>query len=196
MNIEKIKLNYDFSDLEGFIGSETMYYHYKKHYQKYINNTIELTKGTKYENCSIMDIVNLVDDMTIDNPIYKNAAQVLNHKMYFEQFTYEHMDIPLRLKGKINDKFGTFMNFVIEFEKECKNLFGSGYIWLVEDVKGDLSIMSTTNANNPITVACNPILCIDLWEHAYYLDYKNDRITYVENFWKFIDWNVINNRLR
>lgn len=196
MKIEKIKLNYDFSDLEGFISSETMYYHYNKHYQKYIDNTIELTKGTKYEDYSIMDIVNLVDNITIDNPIYKNAAQILNHKMYFEQFTYEPIVINNRLLNKINDKFGTFVNFVIEFEKECKNFFGSGYVWLVEDVKGDLSIMTTTNANNPITVAYNPILCIDLWEHAYYLDYKNDRTTYVENFWKFINWNIINERLR
>ena len=196
MNIKKIELSYDFSDLEGFIGSETMYYHYKKHYQKYIDNTIELTKGTKYEDCSIMDIVNLVDDITIDNPIYKNAAQVLNHKLYFEQFSLKITDIPLRIKEKINEKYGSLIHFINEFEKECNKFFGSGYVWLVEDVKGDLTLISTTNANNPITVAYNPILCIDLWEHAYYLDYKNDRKTYIENFWQYIDWSVINDRLR
>ena len=196
MYIEKIDLKYNPSDLEGFISSETIYYHYNKHYQKYIDNTIELTKGTKYEDCSIMDIVNLVDDITIDSPVYKNAAQVLNHKLYFEQFSLKITDIPLRIKDRINEKYGSLIHFINEFEKECNNFFGSGYVWLVENVKGDLSIMSTTNADNPITVAYNPILCIDLWEHAYYLDYKNDRKTYIENFWKYIDWNVINERLR
>ena len=183
-------LPYDLGELEPYISKTTLDYHYGKHHQAYVNNLNNLIKGTAFEDASLVDIVK-----HSEGGIFNNGAQVYNHTFYFEALQANGEGEPKeKLAEVINYTYGSFQNFKEEFSKAGAGLFGSGWVWLVVDAGGKLSIVKKSNAGTPLRDGYKPILTMDVWEHAYYLDTKNARPKYIENFWKLINWDLIEKR--
>jgi superoxide dismutase, Fe-Mn family len=190
MAFELPKLPYGKNALEPFISEKTIDFHYGKHHQAYVNNVNNLIDGTKFENASLEEII-----MKADGGIFNNGAQVWNHTFYFMQFNPDGCKEPKdELKAAINATFGSFETFKEEFSKAAATLFGSGWAWLVKNANGELEIVQTGNAGNPLRDGKTPLLTCDVWEHAYYLDKQNARPKYIEDFWKIVDWKVISER--
>ncbi|MCY1720835.1 superoxide dismutase [Prolixibacteraceae bacterium Z1-6] len=184
------ELPYAQDALEPYISEKTFEYHYGKHHQAYVTNLNNLTKGTEFENAGLEEIIEKAE-----GGIFNNGAQVWNHTFYFMQFNPDGCDAPKDgLKVAIEEKFGSFEGFKEDFTKAAATLFGSGWAWLVVDEKGELEIVQTSNAANPMRDGKKPILTCDVWEHAYYIDKKNARPKYIEDFWKVVDWKVISER--
>ncbi len=176
--------------LEPFVSAQTLEFHHWKHHQAYVNNLNNLIVGTEFENASLEEIINKAD-----GGIFNNGAQVYNHTFYFEQFSADGCKDPKDgLKSAIIEKFGSVEEFKEQFSKSAATLFGSGWAWLVIDENGELEIVQSSNAGNPIRIGKKPILTCDVWEHAYYLDKQNMRPKYIEDFWKILDWKVISER--
>lgn len=192
MKHELIKLPYEANALEPVISQKTIEFHHGKHLQVYVNNLNNLIAGTKYENMSLEDIVK-----DSEGGIFNNAGQILNHNMYFQQFSPDANGRPDEiLLEAIQAEWQTFENFQKEFNAAAASLFGSGWVWLAADKDKKLSIQKESNAGNPLTKGLQPILCFDVWEHAYYLDYQNRRADHISALWNIIDWNVIEERYR
>lgn len=190
IKFELINLPYNISDLEPIISEKTIELHYGKHLQTYVNNLNKLIVGTKYEN---MDLEEIVKES--DGNIFNNAGQILNHNMYFMQFSKNPTITPSgKLLQAINKEWGSFDKFKTEFENAGVTIFGSGWVWLASDKDGKLSIVKEINAGNPITKGLIPILCFDVWEHAYYVDYQNRRADHLKKLWNIIDWKIIEER--
>lgn len=190
-----ISLPYAPNALEPVISQETIEFHYGKHLQTYVDNLNKLIAGTEYESMPLEEIV-----CKAQGGIYNNAGQILNHNLYFTQFTpvnelsNERMS-ELEIMKAIERDFGSFDAFKAEFEQKGVTLFGSGWVWLSADKDGKLVITQETNANNPITKGLKPLLTMDVWEHAYYIDYRNRRAAHLQALWQIINWEVINQRL-
>lgn len=184
------KLPYALNGLEPFISQKTLEFHFGKHHQAYLTNLNKLIKGTAFESASIEDIVK-----HSEGGIFNNGAQVYNHSFYFMALIPNGTAEP---QGKLGEKieacFGSFAAFKEEFSLAGASLFGSGWVWLVADVHGKLKIVKKSNAGNPITDGMIPLMTMDVWEHAYYLDTQNARPKYIENFWKLVNWKVIETR--
>lgn len=192
MKHELIKLPYEANALEPVISQKTIEFHHGKHLQAYVNNLNNLIAGTKYENMSLEEIVK-----DSEGGIFNNAGQILNHNMYFQQFSPDANGRPDEiLLEAIQAEWQTFENFQKEFNAAAASLFGSGWVWLAADKDKKLSIQKESNAGNPLTKGLQPILCFDVWEHAYYLDYQNRRADHIAALWNIIDWNVIEERYR
>lgn len=184
------KLPYANDALEPVISEKTIEFHYGKHHQAYVNNLNGLIEGTEFEKAGLEDIVKKAE-----GGIFNNGAQVWNHTFYFMQFSPDGCKEPKdELKAAIDAKFGSFDAFKEAFSKAAATLFGSGWAWLVVDEKGELEIVQTSNAGNPLRDGKKPLLTCDVWEHAYYLDKQNARPAYVADFWKIIDWKVVSER--
>uniref|UniRef100_UPI0032175782 superoxide dismutase n=1 Tax=uncultured Draconibacterium sp. TaxID=1573823 RepID=UPI0032175782 len=184
------ELPYAQDALEPYISEKTFEYHYGKHHQAYVNNLNSLIQGTEFENSTLEDII-----VKAEGGIFNNGAQVWNHTFYFMQFSPDGCDAPKDgLKVAIEAKFGSIEGFKEDFSKAAATLFGSGWAWLVVDKNGELEIVQTSNAANPLRDGKKPILTCDVWEHAYYIDKKNARPKYIEDFWKILDWKVISER--
>jgi len=176
--------------LEPVISQKTIEFHYGKHHQAYVNNLNNLIPGTKFENADLLTIIK-----EADGGIFNNGAQVWNHTFYFEAFSPKPKLMPEgKLLEAIQQKFGTFDAFKEAFQKTAATLFGSGWAWLVVNKEGQLEIVQTSNAANPIRDGHKPLLTCDVWEHAYYLDYQNRRPDYISEFWKIVDWAVVEKR--
>lgn len=186
--------NYDNRYLNPYLSEETLKYHFERHHIGYANNLIELTKGTLYENQSLIELINLKD--TIEKRIYNNAAQIFNHDFYWNSLTTEKTEINEKLRLLINKSFGDVENFYKSYLQKASELFGSGWSWLVLIKKtSELSIINTNNADLP-PEGMIPILVIDLWEHAYYIDYRNDRKTYIIQIIKnCLNWDFASENL-
>ena len=186
-----IDLPYAIEELEPVISSRTMEFHYGKHLQGYVDNLNKLTSGSIYENWPLERIVRLTG-----GAIFNNAGQVLNHNLYFAQFRppCDESEPAGQLAQAIASQFGGFEEFQLLFEKAGATLFGSGWVWLSTDDKGHLHITQHANADNPLRHGLTPLLTMDVWEHAYYLDYQNRRPDHLKALWQIIDWNVINDR--
>ncbi len=191
-------LNYWADALEPFISSETFEYHHLKHHKTYVDNLNNLIKWTELEN---MTLDELIVSQERWKGIFNNAAQVWNHTFYFEQFAKHWADTPSwRLMDMILNKWWDFETFKSEFSKMAVSNFWSWWTWLTLDKSSNiLNIWNTSNANTPLTSTIDewiliPILTCDVWEHAYYIDYRNRRAEYLENFWKIIDWKIIDSR--
>lgn len=183
-------LPYKAEDLEPFISKRTFEIHYGKHHQTYVNNLNKLIEGTKFEGVSLEAIV-----IESEGGIFNNAAQVWNHSFYFESFTASPGGEPQdELERAIDRDFGSFEKFRDEFSKAATTLFGSGWAWLVKNNDGILDIIQESNAGNPMRNGLIPILTLDVWEHAYYLDYQNRRPEYIESYWKILNWPLISSR--
>lgn len=184
------KLNYALNALEPHISQETMEYHYGKHLQGYVNNLNSLIPGTKFENATLEDII-----MKADGAIFNNGAQVWNHTFYFDTFSPTPQKEPKgALRAAIDKEWGSFDAFKEAFAKAAAGLFGSGWVWLAKDNAGKLSIVAKSNAGNPLRDGLTPLMGMDVWEHAYYLDYRNRRADSVKATWEIIDWKVVEPR--
>lgn len=185
-----IQLPYATDALEPVISKETIDYHYGKHLQGYVNNLNKLIAGTKFENAPLEIIVT-----ESDGSLFNNAGQTLNHNLYFTQFSPEGGGKPVgKLADAINKKWGSFENFQKAFTDAGNGLFGSGWVWLAKDKKGDLFITQEINGSNPIVKGLTPLLGFDVWEHAYYIDYRNNRAGHINALWDIINWETVNQR--
>jgi len=188
MQFELPKLNFSMESITDFLSTETICYHYGKHHQTYITNLNNLIKGTALENSTIEEII-----FKSSGEIYNNAAQSWNHTFYWMTLTEKVSalkDNPFMLK-EINSQFGNLDVFRNNFLDTAKSLFGSGWTWLVRNQAGKLSFVNTTNADQPRGENIVPLMVCDNWEHAYYIDYRNARITYLQAFWNHIDWDFV-----
>ncbi len=173
--------------LEPVISAETIEYHYGKHHQTYVTNLNNLIQGTEFENASLEDIVK-----KSSGGIFNNAAQVWNHTFYWNGFKPNGGGEPTgELAEAINKAFGSFEEFKKQFTQKAITTFGAGWAWLVKNTDGSLSLESTSNAETPLTKGQTPLLTIDVWEHAYYVDYRNARPKYAEEFWNIINWDFV-----
>ncbi|RAX51914.1 superoxide dismutase [Helicobacter sp. 16-1353] len=178
------QLPYDKNAFNGeFISDRTIDYHYSKHHQTYVNNLNNLIKGGEFENKSLYEIV-----MNAKGGIFNNAAQIYNHDFYWDCISPKKTDISNELKSAIDRDFGSFDKFKEAFLSQATSLFGSGWCWVVLNADNKLEIVQTTNADTPPTKNNVPILVVDVWEHAYYIDYKNLRAKYLEEFFNHINW--------
>ncbi len=184
------ELNYGLNELAPVISQETMEFHYGKHHQAYVSNLNGLIQGTEFENAGLETIV-----LKAEGAIFNNAAQVWNHSFYFGSFSPGGPGVPSGALAKaINSSFGSTDAFREQFTKAAATLFGSGWAWLVADSDGSLKIVQEPNAGNPLLKGLKPILTCDVWEHAYYIDYRNRRPDYIKAFWDILDWDAIGKR--
>jgi len=187
MTHELPPLPYAKDALEPVISAETIDFHYGKHHQAYVTNLNNLVPGTPYENSSLEDIV-----MKADGGIFNNAAQVWNHTFYWKGMSPDGGGEPGgALAAAIDKAFGSFAEFKEAFVKSAAGNFGSGWTWLVKDANGSLAIVNTSNAANPLRDGKKPLLTVDVWEHAYYIDYRNARPKYLDEFWKLVNWDFV-----
>ena len=191
MQHELPKLPYSLDALEPFISKETLEYHHTKHHQTYVNNLNNLIPGTPFEQMSLEEIIN-----SSDGGIFNNAAQIWNHTFYFNCLTPDETTPSNKLEQAIKESFGSKEEFINLFTKSAITTFGSGWAWLIQNTNNSLEIISTSNAATPIADGHNVLLTCDVWEHAYYIDYRNSRPNYMNAFWKLVNWNFINERLR
>ena len=189
--IELMALPYAPEALEPVISKETIAFHHGKHLAGYVNNLNGLLEGSGFEEATLEEIV-----CKATGGILNNAGQILNHELYFGQFTGESMQSTP--KGRIIEAivrdFGSFETFKEEFQKKGATLFGSGWVWLSADKDGKLVITQEANAANPIQKGLKPLLTFDVWEHAYYLDYQNRRPDHLAALWQIVNWEVIEER--
>ena len=180
-------LPYALNALEPHISQKTLEFHYGKHHQTYVDNLNKLVEGTEYEDKSLEEIIK-----TSDGGIFNTAAQVWNHTFYWNCLTDKLQNSPQgQLKEALIRDFGSVDNFVQEFTKQATALFGSGWLWLAKNAEGKLEIIPMSNAGNPLTLGKTPIMVIDVWEHAYYLDKQNARAKYIESYWAIVNWQFI-----
>ncbi|MDD3646780.1 MAG: Fe-Mn family superoxide dismutase [Candidatus Gracilibacteria bacterium] len=191
MKFELPQLPYSKDALEPYITRETLEYHHGKHHQAYVNNLNNLIAGSEFENMELEEIIK-----KSSGGIFNNAAQVWNHTFYWNCLSPNGGEKPTgKLLEKINSSFGSFEEFKEKFSSAAVSNFGSGWTWLVEKNDGSLEIVSTSNAATPLTGSDKILLTIDVWEHAYYIDYRNARPSYVEKFWNIVNWDFVNSRL-
>jgi len=184
MAIELPPLPYARDALAPHISAETLDYHYGKHHQTYVTNLNNLIKGTEFENLDLVAIVK-----KSQGGMFNNAAQIWNHTFYWNSLSPKGGGEPSgKLADAIKKSFGGFAQFKEDFSKTAVGTFGSGWAWLVQRADGSLGLISTSNAATPITGADRPLLTCDVWEHAYYIDYRNARPKYVEAFWNLANW--------
>ena len=187
MKHELPALPYEKNALEPFISAETIDYHYGKHHQTYVTNLNNLIAGTEFENLSLEDIVR-----KSSGGIFNNAAQVWNHTFYWNGMKPNGGGKPTGALAEAIDKaFGSFDAFKEEFSKCAVTTFGSGWAWLVKNADGSLALVSTSNAGCPLTAGQKPLLTVDVWEHAYYIVYRNARPKYVEDFFNVVNWDFV-----
>ena len=194
MKIEMPVLPYADNALEPVISRETIGYHYGKHLQNYVNTLASLVKDTPWSAKSVEE---LVAEMP-EGPLFNNAGQTLNHALYFTQFMPAKADNHPTgtLLELINRDFGSFDTFKEQFTQAALTLFGSGWAWLAQQQDGRLVIRKESNAGNPLRHHETPLLGIDVWEHAYYIDYFNRRADHVQAVWQIINWQVVADRLK
>lgn len=193
MKIEMPTLPYATNALEPVISEQTINFHYGKHLQNYVNTLTSLVKDTEWADKSVEDIVKGAPD----GPLFNNAGQVLNHALYFSQFRSPRQNnLPEgRLLEAINTSFGSFENFKAQFTQAATTLFGSGWAWLAQQEDGKLVITKEANGGNPVRQGLKPIYGLDVWEHAYYLDFQNRRADHIAASWDIADWDVVAGRL-
>lgn len=187
MSFELPKLPYALDALEPHISKETLEYHYGKHHQTYVTNLNNLVKGTDLENKSLEELIK-----TTEGGIFNNAAQVWNHTFYWNCLAPNAGGAPTgKIAEAINKAFGSFEEFKKQFNDAAAKNFGSGWTWLVKKADGSLAIVNTSNASTPVSGEDKPLLTVDVWEHAYYIDYRNARVKYLEEFWALVNWSFV-----
>lgn len=180
-------LPYALDALEPHISKETLEFHYGKHHQTYVTNLNMLIKDTAFADLSLEEIIKQSSE-----GIFNNAAQVWNHSFYWNCLSPNGGGQPAgQLAEAINSTFGSFDKFKEEFTKKAVTTFGSGWGWLVKNADGSLALASTSNAGTPMTSGQTALLTCDVWEHAYYIDYRNARPKYVEAFWNLVNWDFV-----
>ncbi len=187
MKFTQPKLPYAPDALNPVISPTTIDFHYGKHEKAYIDNLNSLIKGTEYEDMPLEEII-----VKSEGKLFNNASQAWNHIFYFFQFSPVGQKEPTgELRKQIEKQFGSFDEFKKQMSEAGATLFGSGWVWLSADSEGKLIISQGKDAENPMRSGLKPILVIDVWEHAYYLDYQNRRAEYLDRIWDIIDWEII-----
>ncbi|NWF35492.1 Fe-Mn family superoxide dismutase [Mariprofundus sp. KV] len=191
MPFELPALPYARDALVPHISEETLDYHYGKHHNTYVTNLNNLIAGTEHENSSLEEII-----LNSTGGLFNNAAQVWNHTFYWNCLSPQGGGEPAgALAEAINETFGSFEVFREKFTTSAATNFGAGWTWLVKNEDGGLEIINTSNAANPMTDGYNPLLTCDVWEHAYYIDYRNARPVYLQAFWKLVNWKFVSDNL-
>ncbi|MGD8569096.1 MAG: Fe-Mn family superoxide dismutase [Gammaproteobacteria bacterium] len=181
------ELPYAMDALQPHISAETLEYHYGKHHATYVDKLNGLIPGTEFESASLEDIIK-----NASGGIFNNGAQIWNHTFYWNCLTPDSSGKPSGdLAKSIDAAFGDFNKFKEQFSQSAANNFGSGWTWLVKNASGEVEIVNTSNAANPMTDNKTPLLTCDVWEHAYYIDYRNARPKYVEAFWNLVNWDFV-----
>lgn len=181
------ELPFAMSDLEPVISKETLEFHYKKHHQGYVDKLNKLIHGTPLERLPLDEVIKKAT-----GSLYNNAAQVWNHNFYWNCLSPNSVEPTTgEFLSSVDHAFGSMTEFQGRFTKAGEDLFGSGYVWLVKDSHDALSIIDGKDAFNPLTEGNRPLLTCDVWEHAYYLDYRNVRKDYLKNFWKIVNWDFV-----
>ena len=192
MAIELPALPYDRAALEPHISGETIDFHYGKHHQAYVDNLNKMIDGTEFADLPLEDIIRKAQ-----GAMFNNAAQVWNHTFYWNCLSPNGGGEPGgKLADAIGKAFGDFAKFKDEFSKVSVGTFGSGWGWLVQRPDGSLALVSTSNAGTPLTGDDTPLLTCDVWEHAYYIDYRNARPKYVESFWNLVNWDFVASNMK
>jgi Fe-Mn family superoxide dismutase len=192
MSFELPKLPYAMNALAPYISEETLQYHYGKHHRAYVNKLNELIQDNEYSELSLEQIIK----KSLSGPIFNNAAQDWNHTFYWHCMTPQGGGEPTgKLADAIKKYFGSFAEFQKKFGAAALGQFGSGWAWLTKNSAGELEISSTSNAGTPMTENKKALLTCDVWEHAYYIDTRNERAKYVDNFWKVVNWNFVTEQL-
>ena len=185
-------LPYNDAALEPVISCETVDVHYRRHEQAYINKLNDMIAGTKYEDMSLEDVI-----ISSSGALFNNASQSWNHIFYFNTFSPHAKHRPTgNLMKAIERHWETFENFCEIFVQTGMSLFGSGWVWLCSDDKGHLGIRALSNAGNPLIEGLTPLLTFDVWEHAYYIDYRNRRDSHLQRLWQIVDWSVVESRYK
>ena len=183
------ELPYAMDALQPHISRETLEYHYGKHHNAYVNNLNNIIKGTEFQDQNLEDIIK-----KSSGGIFNNAAQVWNHTFYWHCMSPNSEGHPAgNLAKAIEAKFGTFDDFKKQFSQTAATLFGSGWAWLVKNQDGSIELMATGNAGTPMTSGKTALLTCDVWEHSYYIDYRNARPSYIEHFWNLVNWKFVAN---
>lgn len=191
MPFELPNLPYAKDALAPHISEETLTYHHDKHHQAYVNKLNSLIPGTAHEHQSLEEIM-----LSAEGGIFNNAAQVWNHTFYWHSMSPNGGKAPSeKVEAALVKAFGSVEAFKERFTQSALTQFGSGWAWLVKDADNALHIVSTSNAGNPMTQGLTPLLTCDVWEHAYYIDTRNDRGKYVSNFWEVVNWNFLEQNL-
>ena len=181
------ELPYSKDALAPHISAETLEYHHGKHHAKYVETLNSLTEGTDNANKSLEELIK-----STSGKLFNQAAQVWNHTFYWNCLSPNGGGAPTgKIADAINEAFGSFETFKEKFSAEAAGHFGSGWAWLVKDAAGKLSIVGSHDAGNPMTSGLTPVLTCDVWEHAYYVDYRNARPKYVEAFWNLVNWDFV-----
>jgi Fe-Mn family superoxide dismutase len=174
--------------LQPTMSAETLEFHYGKHHQAYVTNLNNLIKGTEFENLSLEEIIK-----KSQGGIFNNSAQVWNHTFFWNCMKPNGGGAPTGpVADAINAKWGSFDKFKEEFQKSAVSNFGSGWTWLVKKTDGTVDIVNTSNAGTPLTTENKALLTVDVWEHAYYIDYRNARPKFVESWWNIVNWDFVN----
>ncbi|WP_438465914.1 superoxide dismutase [Marinomonas sp. PE14-40] len=183
-------LPYDYSALEPTISAETLEFHHGKHHNAYITKLNELVEGTALQGKSLEELI-----VSASGGVFNQAAQIWNHSFYFTGLTpNSEGEATGSLAQAINETFGSFAEFKNQFNASAIANFGAGWTWLVKNIDGSLELVNTSNADNPLTNKQTPVITVDVWEHAYYIDYRNARPKYLDEIWKIMNWNVAQQR--
>jgi superoxide dismutase, Fe-Mn family len=177
--------------LKPYISQETIEYHYEKHHKGYLTKLNKILETNSQDDKTLEEIIK-----TSSGDLFNNAAQFWNHNFYWQCLTLKNKSkIKKGLSQKIDQAFGSFDEFKAKFKEKALSNFGSGWTWLVKKKNGSLEILNTSNAQNPMTNGDKPLLTIDVWEHAYYIDYRNERGKYLDNIWQIINWDFVESQL-
>jgi len=191
MKFELPELPFDKATLAPIISEETLDYHWGKHHAAYVNNLNNLVPGTEFEGLGLEDIIK-----KSQGGIFNNAAQVWNHTFFWDCLSPNGGGAPSGdVLAAIEKSFGSFDEFKTKFSTAAATLFGAGWTWLTKNAEGSLEIVQTSNAGTPLTTDKKPILTLDVWEHAYYIDYRNARPQFIEKFWDIVNWDNVNKLL-
>ncbi|MFK7873211.1 MAG: superoxide dismutase [Oligoflexales bacterium] len=191
MSFELPALPWSMDALQPHISKETLEFHYGKHHQAYVTNLNNLVKGTDFESKSLEEII-----MSSKGGVFNNAAQIWNHTFYWNSLSPQGGGKPSgKIAEAIDVTFGSFDAFKEKFTEACKTLFGSGWVFLCVNSQGDLQIEKEANADTPLTKGMKPLLTCDVWEHAYYIDYRNARPSYIDAFWSLANWEFAEKNL-
>lgn len=191
MAFELPELPYAKNALVPHISEETLDFHYGKHHQTYVDKLNGLVPGSEYEGKGLEEII-----QSASGPVFNNAAQIWNHTFYWHCLSPNGGGAPTgAVAAAIDEAFGSFEDFKAKFTDKAINNFGSSWTWLVKDASGKLDIVNTSNAGTPMTDGLTALLTVDLWEHAYYIDFRNARPKYMEAFWSLVNWDFVNQNL-
>ncbi len=186
------ELPYSKEALAPHMSQETLEYHHGKHHNAYVNNLNNLIKGTKYENMTLEEII-----LSSEGPVFNNSAQIWNHTFFWNSLSPKGGGVATgKALEEITKEWGSFEKFKEEFTKSAVANFGAGWTWLVKNKDGKLAIVNTSNAQTPITTGAIPLLTVDVWEHAYYIDYRNERPKFINGFWALANWDFVNENLK